>query len=201
MIRNKLRIFSDMPILFGLSLFVFLMLFSFFRPLDIVYGKSNDDHKTWICHVNNSNVYGSCGFNLIEVDNDSIDGEGTNDHTQHPCEAFPEVVIQDIIPAIDSNRDGQLDKDDCYCSIDQSFCRISNTSSSTSSATSTVSSDPSTTLSISSSNSSSTSSGSIIDNGEVGGVQDYDPQNYTRSNVLVDTGSENLVLRIVNFIF
>jgi LPXTG-motif cell wall-anchored protein len=58
-------------------------------------GNGNDDHKTWICHVVEGQGENGTGYNHIEVDNDSIDGAGNNDHTQHVAKDGR----RDIIPA------------------------------------------------------------------------------------------------------
>ena len=65
------------------------------RPTEALAGNGNEDHKTWICHVVEGRGEDGIGYNYIEVDNDSIDGEGNNDHTQH----LAKDGRRDIIPA------------------------------------------------------------------------------------------------------
>lgn len=52
------------------------------------------DHKVWICH--GLPFAADHDYNLIQVDQDAVDGEGENDHTSH---VGREDRFDDIIPA------------------------------------------------------------------------------------------------------
>jgi cysteine-rich repeat protein len=54
-----------------------------------------------ICHSTGSQ---SNPYNILWVDESAIDGEGANDHTNHP---------DDVIPIWDIDQDGDIDDDDC----------------------------------------------------------------------------------------
>lgn len=59
------------------------------------------ENRTPICHATGSETH---PYNLLWVADDAIDGEGENDHTNHP---------NDIIPITDRNGDGEITEDDC----------------------------------------------------------------------------------------